>query len=89
MSEKEECPGCLSYTSGVYQAVARGDPCPYCRLSVTAILEVFAARSSHADTALKLRLEKAIVRAGKAESELERLRERLDRISDVIDEDRR
>jgi hypothetical protein len=77
MSDKLDCPGCNSYTSGVLRAVADGEACPYCGLPAETVLAVNAVRRSRADAELIAKLEAATIRAGRAEAELGRLREAL------------
>ena len=87
MSNKAECPACKAYLSGVYDA-AEGvrAACPSCNLPGHVIAEVFATRKSLADADLKAKLEAALVRAGKAESEAALLREHLRAVKAVVDE---
>lgn len=87
MSNKAECPACKAYLSGVYDA-AEGmrAACPNCNLPGSVIAEVFATRKSLADAELTAKLEAALVRAGKAESEAALLRKQLAAIKKAVDE---
>lgn len=78
MSMKAECPACNAHLSGVYDALIGEKPaCPSCGLPGDALREIEHARKRHADAELTAQLEAALVRAGKAEGELKRLRARL------------
>ena len=78
VSDKATCPACGSHTSGVMDAlIGRRDSCPSCGLAGSVMREVESARKAWGDADLAGRLETALVRAGKAESELKRLRARL------------
>ena len=85
MSNKALCPACDSYTSDVYRAfVIDGATCPNCGLPADTYHEIERIRRSRADTELTERLEAALIRAGKAETEAGRLRQRLARIEAVV-----
>lgn len=76
MSFKIECPGCNAYTSVVARAVMEDDrPCPHCGLPADVIRQVQSVRAKQADDQLKTQLADALLRAGKAEGEVVRLRE--------------
>jgi hypothetical protein len=62
VSNKAECPACKAW--------------PSCGLPGSAIAEIYAARKRKADADLTAQLEEALIRAGKAEGELARLRRR-------------
>lgn len=86
MSNKLSCPGCGSHTSGVYVAVADGAPCPHCGLAADAIITVHDARRRAADADLLAQLEAAVVRAGRAEAEAAKVKERLRQVIDLVAE---
>ncbi len=75
MSNKATCPACGSHLSGVYEAL-EGEiaGCPVCGLPGSVMRQIEDARRAHADAGLTRQLEEALVRAGKAEAELARLR---------------
>jgi hypothetical protein len=77
VSNKTTCPGCGAHSSSVTEAFASGQPCPFCRLSAAAAAEVVAVREARADGKLKATAEEALLRAGRAESELRIARYRL------------
>lgn len=78
MSEKATCPACHAHLSGVYDALIGEKPaCPSCGLPGDALREIEHARKRHADAELTAQLEAALIRAGKAEAELLKLRVRL------------
>jgi hypothetical protein len=85
---KAECPACKAWLSAVYEAMhgERDGGCPSCGLPGSVMREIEAARKAHADADLTARLEAALVRAGKAEGELARLRGRLYRVRQVFAE---
>ncbi len=85
MSEKATCPGCSSHTSGVLAAIERDEPCPYCGLSASSIVEINAIRQSRADEQLRMALEGALLRAGRAEAELARLQSLFWELEAVIE----
>lgn len=74
MGNRATCPGCDSTTSGVWAALVDGEPCPYCGLSASAIVEVGEVRTKRGDQELKDRLAAALVRADRAEVERDVLR---------------
>lgn len=85
MSSKAECPACKAYLSGVYDAMeGEAAGCPSCGLPGSAIAEIYAARKRKADADLTAKLEEALIRAGKAEGELSRLRGRLYKVRQVF-----
>lgn len=72
---KAECPACKSWTSYVYDALhGEREACNNCGLPGSAMREVEAARKAKADADLTVKLEEALIRAGKAEGELRSLR---------------
>lgn len=75
MSNKAECPACHAYLSGVYDAM-EGElaGCPSCGLPGSVLYEISEARKRKADADLTRQLEEALIRAGKAEAELSRIR---------------
>jgi hypothetical protein len=87
MSQKAECPACKAYLSGVWDALTgRRESCPSCGLPGSVIREVEAAREARANAELTGKLEEALVRAGKAEGELARLRGRLYKVRQMFAE---
>ena len=86
MSNKAECPACKSYLSAVYDAMNgdRDAPCPSCGLPAGVLREVEKIRKFRADAELTAKLEDTLVRAGKAEAEVAKLRDRLYRIGQVF-----
>lgn len=79
-----ECPGCNSETSTVLAEYSKGNPCPYCGLSASAISEIRAARRRAADADLTAKYEEAIKRADKAEKEAGELRWRLRKVEQAL-----
>ena len=78
MSNKAECPACKAWLSGVYDAMEGvRAACPSCGLPGRVLREIEGARKKHADAEVTAKLEEALVRAGKAEAELARLRNQL------------
>lgn len=77
MSDKMECPGCGSYTSGTLRRFNDGQSCDHCGLSASAAMEILAVREKQADADLKAKLEEALKRADKAEDQARRLRNQL------------
>ena len=91
VSEKASCPACNAHLSAIWDILHPdwhdGDKaCPSCGLPGAVIREVEAARKARADAELTAKLEQALVRAGKAEGELARLRGRLYRVRQVFAE---
>lgn len=86
MSNKAECPACKVYLSAVYDAMHgdRDAGCPSCGLPAGVLREVEKARGARADAELTRKLEEALVRAGKAEGELARLRGRMYKVRQVF-----
>jgi hypothetical protein len=75
---KAECPACKAYLSGVWDALeGRRDGCPSCGLDAETMQQVMRARKALADKELTERCEQALIRAGRAEKELSRLRARV------------
>lgn len=87
MADKMTCPACDAHLSSVLQAFREGDPCPVCGLPADAASAVLAAQKRGADVELVERLTKAEQRAGKAEAEAMRLREKLQRIKWAIEDE--
>ena len=88
MSNKQECPSCKAWTSAVWDAEhGRCDSCPSCGLSGAIIREVYETRRRQADEELTGRYEQAIVRAGRAEAEVKRLRGHLDAIFSAVQQE--
>lgn len=85
---KAECPACKSFLSAVYEAMQgeRDGGCPNCGLPGLVMREIERVRKAHADADLTAKLEAALVRAGKAEGELARLRGQLYRVRQVFAE---
>ena len=83
---KAECPACKAWLSGVYDAMhgENDGACPSCGLPGSVMREVEKARKARADEDLTRKLEEALVRAGKAEAEVTKLRERLYRIGEAF-----
>lgn len=78
---KAECPACKAYLSGVWDALeGERDSCPSCGLDAGTMREVMRARKSVADKDLTERCEQALIRAGKAEAELAKLRAEVYRV---------
>lgn len=73
MAEKMTCVGCDSHTSSVWAAVRSGEPCPYCGLAASTIEAVNEVKDARGDAALKEQLAQALVDAGHAKAENERL----------------
>lgn len=80
-----ECPGCGGYSSSVLGRVRDGEPCPFCGLSAQAILEINEVRAKKADEGLKARLEEALKRVDKAETEAAKIRGFFVRMRDLLD----
>jgi hypothetical protein len=75
---KAECPACKAYLSGVWEALeGERSACPSCGLDSETMREVMRARKALADKELAERCEQALIRAGKAERDLARLRARV------------
>ena len=82
---KANCPACNSHLSALYEVLqgermyeGRADSCPNCGLPGDTIREVARVREGHASAEVKEQAEAAMVRAGKAEAEVAKLRARLD-----------
>jgi hypothetical protein len=80
------CPGCGAHLSAVLRAHQEGRPCPSCGLSASAASEILAVRRSQADEQMRATAEAAVLRAGKAESELRVLRYRLHCVEEALKE---
>lgn len=91
MSDKMTCPGCEAHLSSVLRAYNDGLPCPNCGLSYTAMDELFKKRRtvavSRANDEVKAIADAALLRAGRAEAELERLRRQLAGVRAALDEE--
>lgn len=87
MSNKQECPGCESYSSSVLAAFERGEPCPYCGLSAAAALEIEAVKTSRADGALRERLAVVLRERDEMKRELDRSRSQLQRARSILNEE--
>jgi hypothetical protein len=82
---KAECPACKAYLSGVWDALeGERDTCPSCGLDAETMRQVMRARKSLADKELTERCEQALIRAGRAEKELARLRARVYKVRDAF-----
>ena len=85
VSMKAECPACKAYLSGVWDALeGERDSCPSCGLDAETMRQVMRARKALADKELTERCEQALIRAGRAEQELARLRARVYEVRDVF-----
>jgi len=85
MGNKTECPACKAWTSGVRDAMdGVRDSCPHCGLPGAVIGEVYAAREALANADLITKYEAVLVRAGKAEAEVRKLRKRLDEVEGAM-----
>lgn len=80
------CLGCQSHTSAVLDAYEDGSPCPYCKLSAAATLEIQSIRRAHADEKLKTKLETAIKERDEAQRERDWAKQRLARIESELGE---
>lgn len=80
------CLGCQSYTSSVLTAYEDGEPCPYCKLSAAATLEILSIRTARADEELKAKLETAIKERDEAQRERDWAKQRLTRIESELSE---
>jgi len=85
MSHKIECPSCKAYTSSVATAYDRGEDCPYCGLSSTAMATVLEVRKRYDESELRDKYEAAEVRAGRAEAEAAKLAAAIRQIKYQID----
>ncbi len=84
MSEKLSCPGCDTYTSKRLQQLQDGEPCGNCGLSAQATEEILVVRRVQGDMRLKEKLEAALIRAGKAEGERDKLARQVENIRWVL-----
>jgi hypothetical protein len=82
---KAECPACKSWTSYIYEVLqgeriydGREDSCPDCGLPGASIREIAKVRESHASDEVRQQAEAAMLRAGKAEGELAKVRAQLE-----------
>lgn len=80
------CLGCGSHTSAVLTAYEDGDPCPYCKLSAQATLEIQTIRTTRADDDLKSKLEMAIKERDEAQRERDWAKQRLAHIESDLGE---
>lgn len=87
MSNKMTCPACNAHLSSVRMAFETGEPCPECGLSATAAIEVLGVQSKRGDESLKQQLADALIRAGRAEAEATKLREKLARIRWAVEDE--
>jgi FtsZ-binding cell division protein ZapB len=71
------CLGCQAHTSAVLDAYEDGSPCPYCKLSAAATLEIQTIRRARADDELKGKLEQAIRERDEAQRERDWAKQRL------------
>lgn len=71
MADKAFCPACQSYTSTIREAFDNGQPCPVCGLAAAVAAEIDTIQQRRADEQTKADLEAALVRAGKAEAQVE------------------
>ena len=83
---KMTCPGCGSHGSAVLMAFGDDRPCPSCGLSADAAREILAVQRKRGDEALKAELSEALRRAGRAETERDALRRRLDDSVSTLDD---
>ena len=86
MSDSFTCPGCGSTGSTTRLHVERDGYCDHCGLSASAIYEIEAVRIRRGDERLKADLEAAIKRVGAAESERDKLRVRLLRLTEAFED---
>jgi len=80
VSNKMTCLGCQAHTSAVLTAYEDGNPCPYCKLSAEATLEILSIRTARADEELKTKLETAIKERDEARRERDWAKQRLEHI---------
>jgi hypothetical protein len=86
VSNKTTCPGCDAHTSGVTAALEEDRPCPHCGLSSAAIVELMAVRETVASEKLKGQVAGLVIRADKAESERDRLRDAMSEIRTILED---
>jgi transcription elongation factor Elf1 len=86
MSDSFTCPGCGSTGSTTRRQVEQDGRCGHCGLSADAIYEIEAVRIRRGDERLKADLEAAIKRAGAAESERDKLSDRLRRLTEAFED---
>lgn len=86
MSNKMTCLGCGAHASAVLTAYDDGDPCPYCKLSAQATLEIQTIRTARADEELKAKLETAIKEREEAQRERDWAKQRLAHIESDLGE---
>lgn len=84
MADKTLCPACQSYTSGIRQAFNNDEPCPVCGLAAATAAEIDAIQTRRADEQIKAELEAALVRAGKAETQVQILAAKLAMVSQEL-----
>lgn len=87
MSEKRQCPACLSWTSGVLAAFRDGLPCPYCGLPADAAANFARAQEVGVEKAIVERAIAAEMRAVKAEARVVELTEILARVREVVSDE--
>ncbi len=80
-----ECPGCGAYSSSVLGGVNRGEGCPFCGLSVAAIVEIDGIRRSKADEALQERLAEVLAKLDQQQSEVAKARMFVRNLRDALD----
>jgi len=80
------CPACNAHTSSVRIAYLDDQPCPQCNLPAATAEAILDIRARQADAELTRRYEEALIRAGRAEAELARLRIQFDAIRGVLDD---
>lgn len=92
VSDKMTCPGCDAHLSSVMRAYNDGLPCPNCGLSYAAMEELFEKRRtvgvSRANDEVKAIADAALLRAGRAEAERDRLRRQLAGVRAALDEEK-
>ena len=86
MADKMECPGCEAHSSTVRASYASGEGCPFCGLSSSAMAEIFAIRRWRASKALEDALTTAIKARDQAEAENRKLKDKIERIWDVVND---
>lgn len=86
MSYKVTCPGCDSYTSGIANAVHRGEPCPYCGLPAETVIKVNRVREERGSEELRRQLSEALLKVGKDEAALAKLSEFVSTVREALAE---
>ena len=85
MTYKIHCPGCGGNTTDIARGYHDDGKCPECGLSQDTLHEIWRARESHANEALKAQVEAWMVRAGKAEAQVLRLTRKVDAARDALE----